>query len=429
MPQNDVEKLYKEHFSPCLAKATHLLVEKGEGPYLFLQNGEKYLDMVQGIAVNALGHSHPSIVEAACGQIKKIIHGSYNLVNFPSTLDFAVELKKVTPQGIDMFFFSNSGAEAVEGGLKLARYATRKPAWIAFRGSFHGRTMGAASVTSSSAGFRKNYAPFLPQVYFAPFPNCYRCSFGKECETCNLECLEYLKEDLNLIVPADDVSAVLIEPVQGEGGYIVPPVKYMKALRALCDEHGFLLICDEIQAGMGRTGKMFASEHFDIKPDIICMGKAVGAGFPLSVVAASKDLMQKWPAGAHGTTFGGHPVAAAAALAQIKILSQKTFLEEVSEKGAYFRSQLKALAKIYPEIGDVRGLGLMNAIEFVKDDKAPDPATAQAIQKYFFEKKILILPCGVNKNALRFIPPLNISKELLDTVLQVLEDGLKATQN
>ncbi len=426
MEMQALQGIYPDYFAPTLAKATQLLVERGEGPYLYTTSGEKYLDLVQGIAVNALGHCHPSVVEAACEQIQKLIHGSFNFINYSSALSLAIELRRLLPENLGMFFFTNTGAESVEGALKLARYATVKNGIIAFRGGFHGRTMGAASVTSSNVKFRKHYAPFLSQVYFAPYPYCYRCKFGKTVESCHLECLEYLKEDFQYVIPAVDISAVLFEPVMGEGGYIVPPEKYVKALRSLCDGLEIPLIFDEVQTGFGRTGKMFAFEHFGVTPDILSMGKAMGGGFPLSGIASSKDWMSKWESGAHGTTFGGHPVACAAAIAQLKIIAEQPFLKEVSDKGQRFRNQLLELKTQYHQIGDVRGIGLMNAIEVVKEDKKPDAERASSIQKYLQDKKILVLSCGVFKNVLRFIPPLNIDATLLDQVSSRIEDALKS---
>ena len=259
--------------------------------------------MVQGIAVNALGHCHPTVVEAASHQIKKLVHASFNLVSYPPTIAMAIELRKYTPGDLNVFFFANSGTEAVESAIKLARYVTAKSSIIAFRGGFHGRTMGAAAVTSSKAGFRKNYASFLPQKYFSPYPCCYRCPFHQRPGTCDPDCLAYFKQDFEYIIPLENVSAVLFEPVQGEGGYIVPPARYMAALRKLCDEHEIPLIVDEIQTGMGRTGKMFAVEHFGVSPDILTLGEAVGAGFPMAVVASRKELMDKWSPGSHRTTY------------------------------------------------------------------------------------------------------------------------------
>jgi 4-aminobutyrate aminotransferase len=415
---------YSEYFTPSLAKATHRLIERGEGPYLITTSGEKYIDFVQGIAVNALGHAHPALVEAACNQVKKLVHGSFNLINYPSALQLAMKLREVTPPRLDMFFFTNTGAESVETGLKLARYTTRKHGIIAFRGGFHGRTMGAASVTSSNVNFRKYYSPFLPQVYFAPYPYCFRCSFGQKVETCNLQCLDYLKEDFHYSIPPEDVSAVLFEPVMGEGGYVVPPAKYVKALRKMCDELGFLLIFDEVQTGLGRTGKLFASEVYNVIPDILCMGKAVGGGFPLGIVASTKERMSRWETGTHGTTFGGNPVACATALVQLEIITQDGFLQAVSRKGERFRSGLLELKKRFSEIGDVRGTGLMNAIELVKDEKTPNSERADNIRKFLFEKKILVLTCGAYKNVIRFVPPLNIDNALLDHVLSILEEAL-----
>ncbi|MFC2170047.1 aminotransferase class III-fold pyridoxal phosphate-dependent enzyme [Acidobacteriota bacterium] len=418
--------LFSEHFSPCLTKTTNLLVEKGEGPYLITTKGEKYLDLVQGIAVNALGHSHPAIVDASCKQIKNLIHGSFNLVNFPSTLQLASEMRKITPGKLDMFFFTNSGAETIEASLKLARYISGRTSFIAFSGSFHGRTMGAASITSSNMRFRKSYAPFLSQVYFVPYPYCFRCAFGKDVDTCNIECLNYVKNEFHYAIPPDDVSAVIFEPILGEGGYIVPPSKYVHALREMCDRHRIYLIFDEVQSGMGRTGKMFSGEHYNIVPDILCLGKAVGGGFPLAILASTKENMTKWETGAHGTTFGGHPVAAAAALAQLKILTREGFLKEVEKKGRHFRSRLMDLAEKFPEIGDVRGLGLMLGIEFITEGKAPNPEKAKSVQKYLFEKNILVMTCGAFKQVLRFTPPLNISETLLDHTINVLKDALDA---
>ncbi len=424
MDKQQLKTAYKEYFAPCLQKATDLVIECGNGPYLYTVDGEQYLDFVQGIAVNPLGHCHPAVVEAACAQVGRLCHGSFNLVSYPSTLEMAAALRAVTPSGLDVFFFTNSGAEAVESALKLARYVSRKNTVIAFRGSFHGRTMGAASVTSSKSSFRKHYSPFLPQVYFAPYPYCYRCPFGRVVETCNLECLAYLQQDLDYIIPAQDVGAVLFEMVQGEGGYIVPPRKYVDALVALCQEIGTLLIVDEVQTGMGRTGKMFASEHFGVTPDILCLGKAVGGGFPMAIAASTRELMDRWESGSHGTTFGGHPVAAAAGLAQLEVLREKGFLDAVIAKGERFRSALYSLQESFPAIGDIRGLGLMNAVEFVKENGEPDPEKAGKVREYFFSRKTLVLTCGVNGQAVRFIPPLNIEEALLDSVLDQLAEAL-----
>lgn len=424
-PQEKLDSnAYQELFSPCLKKATTLFAKSGQGSYLITTEDEKYLDLVQGIAVNQLGHCHPELVRAATEQISRLSHASFNLLHYPNVLELAAELKKLTPGNLNKFFFTNSGAEAVEGALKLARYVSGKTSFIAFRGAFHGRTMGAASVTASNAGARSHYAPFMPQVYFAPYPYCFRCPFHAHADTCDLNCLQYLKKDLETVIPADDVAGVIIEPVQGEGGYIVPPVRYVQALSQLCKEHDFYLIFDEIQSGIGRTGKMFAAEHYGVIPDIMTLGKAVGGGLPMSVVVSTSDIMDQWAAGTHGTTFGGHPVAAATGLAQLKIVSKKSFLNEVMIKGENFRNKLQELQKQFEVIGDVRGLGLMNAIEIVKADKVPDPDLTKKITEFFFKENILLFTCGTKGNMIRFMPALNIEEKLLDQTVSVLKRAL-----
>ena len=420
----DYRNAYPDLFTPSLKKATDLIIDRAEGPYLFTMEGDRYLDLVQGIAVNALGHCHPALVNASVEQIKRMGHVSFNLASYPGALNLATKLRSLMPSGIDTFFFTNSGAEAVEAAIKLARYVTGKGSVIAFRGSFHGRTMGAASVTSSNVSFRKRYAPFMPQVYFAPYPDCYRCIFEQRPETCHLQCLEYLKQDLNLVIPADEVSAILFEPVQGEGGYIVPPMKYIKALGELARSLDTLLIFDEIQTGVGRTGKFLAWENFGVVPDVICMGKAIGGGFALSVVASRKEVMKQWAPGAHGTTFGAHPVACASALALLEIVAQREFLSTVVQKGEYFRSKLYQLQKKFPSIGQVRGLGLMNAIEMVKPDGQPNPDLCAQVIHSMMSKKILLMKCGAMGQTIRFIPPLNITIPLMDQVIEALDESL-----
>ncbi|MEW6262822.1 MAG: aminotransferase class III-fold pyridoxal phosphate-dependent enzyme [Thermodesulfobacteriota bacterium] len=421
-----LKSAYAEHFTTAPKKVTDLVVDRGAGLCLYTIDGEKYLDFVQGVAVNALGHCHPALTAAADAQMKKLGHTSFNLVSYPSALAYAAELRKWTGR-LDKFFFTNTGAEVVESGLKLARYITGKNSIIAFKGSFHGRTMGAASVTGSSAKFRKHYAPFLPQVYFAPYPYCFRCLFHQKPETCGLDCLEYLTDDFQQIIPPEDVSVVLMEPIMGEGGYVIPPRKYMEALAGLCREKGILLMFDEVQSGLGRTGRMFAFQHFGIEPDILLLGKAVGGGFPLAVLAGNREIMDQWPAGAHGSTFGGHPVACAAGLAQLEIIGSPGFLDEVAAKGEYFRQGLRELMKRRPEIGEVRGLGLMNAVELVKADGTPDPEKTTSVTAYLFSQKILVYTCGVKGNIIRFMPPLNVEKSAFDRLLEALDQGFSVS--
>lgn len=414
----------KPHLSKALARSTDLVVQKGQGPYLYTADGERYLDFVMGIAVNSLGHNHPAVVAAAKQQIENLIHGSFNLVYYPSAMQLAIDLAAVAPGDIDAFFFSNSGAEAVEGALKLARYTTRRPAFIAFTGAFHGRTMGATSMTSSSGSFRLHYAPFLPSIFHAPYPYCFRCEFGRSESNCSLECLSQLRRMLDLVIRPEDVAAVLIEPMQGESGYIPAPKRFIQALRNLCDELGLLLIFDEVQSGFGRTGEMFAADYYGVAPDIICLGKAIASGFPLSAVGARKELMDKWSPGAHGTTFGGNPVSCAAAVATLKAFHEEGIVQRSRETGAYLRSRLDALRQ-YPIVGDVRGLGMMLAVEFVDAKGQPNGPAAAAIIKRCLENKLLLMACGPHKQCIRFMAPLNIEKNQLDEGLAVFEEAVQ----
>ncbi|SFH26864.1 4-aminobutyrate aminotransferase apoenzyme [Desulfotomaculum arcticum] len=416
----------KKRLSPVLARATQMIIERGEGAYLYSIDGEKYLDFVSGIAVNNLGHCHPKVVAAAKEQIDQLMHGSFSLGYYPSALKLAVKLAEVTPGDLDMFFFSNSGAEAVEGALKLARWKTKKPGYIAFRGGFHGRSMGALSVTSSRAGFRDRYAPFLPTIVHVPYPYCYRCPYGQKTDACSLECLAEIKRVFNSVISPSDVAAMIFEPVQGEGGYIVPPAKYVHGLRALCSDHNIYLIFDEVQTGFGRTGKMFAAEHFGVIPDIVCLGKAIASGMPLSAVASREAIIGDWAPGAHGSTFGANPVSCAAAVAMLEVFEEENVLQNCNTVGEYFKAQLLALQEQFPVIGDVRGLGLMLAVELVDSSGSPNPAATNKVTNYCLEHKLLFYNCGVYKNCIRFITPLNISKSVVDEGLAIFKAALKS---
>ncbi len=414
-----------KHFTPALAKATQLVFERGEGPYLYTADGDKYLDFVSGIAVNSLGHCHPRIVAAVKKQAEKLIHGSFNLGYYPPAVEFAAKLAQYTPENLDVFFFSNSGAEAVEGTLKLARYKTKRPAYIAFRGSFHGRTYGALSMTSSTIGFRNGYEPLLPSVYHVPYPYCFRCPYKQQEESCSLECLAEMESMFKHTVHPSSVALVLFEPVQGEGGYIVPPKKYVNALASLCKEKGILLAFDEIQTGFGRTGHMFAAEHFGITPDIMSLGKAIGGGLPLSAVVSSQEIMGDWPAGSHGGTFGANPVSCAAALASMEVFEEECIIDNCRTMGSYFKDKLLELKDRFPLIGDVRGLGLMLAVEMVDSQGRPNAEATSAINRLCYENKLLFFTCGSYKNCIRFITPLNVTKSVIDEGLDILERCLE----
>jgi len=421
---------YKSYLSPALAKATDLVIKDGKGIYLNTVDGEQYIDFVQGIAVNALGHCDPRIVAAIQKQAETLIDASFNLVSYPTTLELAERLAEVSPGDLGVTFFSNGGSEANDGALKLAKAVTERPCIIAYKGSFHGRSIGATSITGSNAKYRKHYEPLMGGVYFAPYPNPYRWGSngaGADEETTAKEALAELQIMFDQLVSPEDVAAIIIEPVLGEGGYVVPPKTYLQELRRITKEHGIMLIFDEIQSGFGRTGKMFASENFDVVPDIMTVGKAIAGGLPMSGIVSTPEIMSKWAPGMHGTTFGGHPICAAAALAVLDAYKEDNILDNVNKQGAYLKERLNELKAQYPVIGDVRGLGLMVALEFINPaDRSPNADAFNKVRQYCFDNKMLILGCGVYGNGFRLATPLNVTKEELDKGLAILNDALKA---
>lgn len=417
-------KDYEEYLSPALAKSTDLVVAKGEGCYLTDVKGDVYLDFVQGIAVNALGHCYPAVVDAICEQSKKLVNASFNMVNYESTLTLAKRLADVVPGNLGCTFFSNGGAEATDGAIKLAKAYTKRPSIIAFKGSFHGRTVGALAITASNSKYRKYYEPHMGGVYFAPYPSRDLCPKGFDEEQRSQFCLDEIENLFKYVVAPDTVAAIYMEPIQGEGGYIVPPESFVKGVRELCDKHGIMLIFDEIQSGYGRTGKMFASEHFGVVPDIMTVGKAIAGGLPMSAVISTPEIMSEWHAGMHGGTFGGNPVAAAAANAVLDQFEDGSLLKNVNEMGAYLKEKLFELQKKHPIIYDVRGKGLMVAIEYSHEDGTPAPEVWAAVREKCFEKKMLTLNCGVNGNGMRFATPLNVKKEEIDKGIAILDEAL-----
>lgn len=325
-----------------------------------------------------------------------------------------------------MVYFSNSGAEANEGAIKLAKYVTKRPGIIAFRGSFHGRTLATTSLTSSSSAYRKNYEGLLPSVYFAEYPYLYRTPYEMKDGKCPKEYFEQFENIFHTLIDPSMVAAIMMEPVQGEGGYIVPDKEFVQYVREICDKYGILLIFDEVQSGMGRTGKLFAYEHFGVKPDILTSAKGIANGFPLSAVIGKKEIMEQWPAGAHGGTFGGNPVACAAANAVLDELTDGGMLDNAAKMGDYFKEKLFALQKKYPSvIGDVRGLGLMLAMEMVHPDKTPDADITTAIRTKALEKGLLLLGCGTNHNIVRFIAPTIVTEKEIDIAINIIDECLK----
>jgi 4-aminobutyrate aminotransferase len=410
--------------TPALGMDTQLEVVRGEGVYVETEDGRRYIDLSAGTAVLNTGHRHPEVVAAAKRQIDQLIHAGC-VYYYESFVKLAEMLTEITPGDIGMFFFSNAGAEAVEGAMKLARYVTGRPGLISFQGAFHGRTFAAISVTTSSAKYRSHYRPLLPEVYRAPYPYCYRCPFGQKRESCSLECLGFIRRMFRYEIYPDEVAAFIIEPVQGEGGYIDPPKEFIKGLREMADEHGIMLIFDEVQSGFGRTARWFAAEHFDVVPDIMAMAKGIASGFPLSAVASTPEIMSKWAPGAHGTTFGGNPVSCAAAIATIEVIREEKLLERAQEISEWVYDRLKRMKKKYKILGDVRGLGYMIGIELIKDGKEPYGEGLNEVRRIALDKGLIVIGCGTFGNVIRLIPPLIITREEMERAIDILEEAIK----
>lgn len=407
---------------PVAGRATTLGVTEGRGSYLITEDGRKILDFASGVAVCNVGHNHPAVVKAAEEQMKKLIHGGHNVVYYESYVRLAEKLVELTG-GDTMVYFSNSGAEANDGAMKLAKFVTKRPAIIAFKGGFHGRTIGSTSITTSSSMYRKNYEGLMPSVYYLEYPYLYRTPYQMQDGSCPKRYFTQFEELFHDIIDPYSVAAIIMEPIQGEGGYIVPPKEFIQYVRTICDQFGILLIFDEVQTGFGRTGKLFAQEHFEVKPDIFTVAKGIASGFPLSAIIAKKEIMQQWAPGAHGGTYGGNPVACAASLATIEVLEQGA-LENAQKMGEYLREGLDELKNKFSCIGEVRGIGLMQAIEFVKDGKEPDVDKTNKIKENALENGLLLLTCGGFKNVIRFITPTTVSKEEIDLAMTIIESAL-----
>jgi 4-aminobutyrate aminotransferase len=424
------------HISPIWARYSTIVAEKAEGAHIYDVDGHRYLDFTCGIGVTNTGHCHPKVVEAAREQVGKFIHAQANLVYHQPMIRLVEELLTVVPEGLDALFFSNSGAEAVEASLKLARHATGRTNLIVFQGSFHGRTVGTMSLTTSKTIYRVRYQPLMAGVFVAPYAYCYTCPLGDRTkregpvpafpggENCGLWCLKQVRHLLVTQTAPEETAAMIVEPVLGEGGYVVPPLEFIRGLREICDEHGILLIIDEVQSGVGRTGKFFAVEHFGVMPDIMIMAKGLASGFPLSGIAARRELMDKWIVGSHGGTYGGNAVSCAAAAATIRVVKEEGLIENSARMGEFLRERLRGLQRRYPVIGDVRGLGLMVATEFTTPDGEPDKAAAKAVQASCLENKLLLLTCGPYDNTIRWIPPLIITQTQLEEGLLIFEKAL-----
>jgi 4-aminobutyrate aminotransferase len=419
--------LYTEnfpHMSPALSRIFNFVAERAEGSYIYTSDGRKLLDFTCGIGVTNTGHCHPKVVEAIREQAGLFLHAQANIVIHKPMLHLIEELRTIVPASIDSFFFANSGAEAVENAVKLARVATGRPNVIVFSGSFHGRTAGTMVLTTSKTVYRSGFGPLPSGVYVAPFPYAFRLKMTEaEASEYALEQLEYL---LVSQTSPKETAAILVESVLGEGGYVPPPVSFMKGLREICDRHGILLIFDEVQSGFGRTGKWFAFEHFHVVPDIITAAKGLASGMPLSGVFSRTDIMLKLDVGSIGGTYGGNAVACAAGAATIRAIREDRMLENAAERGLQLMTGLGKLQEQYSQIGDVRGKGLMIGTEFVLDSK---PAKAKGLAKDIIhraeDRGLLLLSCGTYDNTIRWIPPLNVTSEQIRDALNIFSESLR----
>lgn len=412
--------------APSMAKDhPNLPVVKAEGCYYYGADGRTYLDFTSGIAVENVGHRHPKVVQAIKDGADHLIHGPSGVIIYESILKLAYELQQIMPGKLDNFFFANSGTEAIEGGIKLAKYVTKRPYVVSFTGCFHGRSMGALSVSTSKSKYRKHMQPSW-LTYQLPYAHPDDLPEGADPAIFFPEKLERDIEKLfNHQVTPEEVACIILEPVLGEGGYIIPPKEWLEKVREICDRHGILLIFDEVQTGFGRTGNWFAAQTFGVTPDIMAVAKGIAAGLPLSATVASKELMDQWPLGTHGTTFGGNPLACSAALASIEVLKEERLLENAQTLGAYALKELDKLKQKHPVIREVRGVGLMIGIELMDPQtKRPDGKAVMEVLDDCLKQGVLFYLCGNSGEVIRMIPPLVVTQEQIDEGIQVLDQAL-----
>ena len=415
----------KSYVSPSYTRVYPLVAEKAKGLWLHDVDGNLFLDFTAGIAVNATGHCHPHIVRAITDQAKRLLHMSGTDFYYTPQIQLAEKLATLAPgRGAKKVYFGNSGAEAVEAAFKLARWHTKRELNIAFFGAFHGRTMGALSLTASKAIQKRHYNPLVPGITHIPYAYCYRCAYNLTYPQCGLYCVRWVEDTLfRTTVPAEEVAAIFVEPIQGEGGYIVPPPEFHKEFYKIAKKYGILYVADEVQSGMGRTGKMFAMEHFGVTADIMSLAKGIASGLPLGAMIAPAKIMN-WEAGSHASTFGGNPLSCRAAMATIELL-EKNLMKNAANQGERLLKGLRKMQKTFECMGDVRGKGLMAAVELVKDRETKEPATEwrSRIIKKTFEKGLLLLGCG--ENSIRFSPSLTVTSNEIDTCLSILEESVK----
>jgi 4-aminobutyrate aminotransferase/(S)-3-amino-2-methylpropionate transaminase len=408
-----------------------IFVEKAKGAIITDIEGKEYIDFAGGIGVINIGHCDEEVVKAAQDQIQKYIHTCFHIVMYESYIELAKRLNAMTPGTFPKkTMLVNSGAEAVENAIKIARHATGRPSVIAFEDAFHGRTLLALSLTSKMKPYKFGFAPYAPEIYRMPYAYCYRCAFGLEYPSCEVHCAYFLREFFNTHISAEQVAALIVEPVLGEGGFVVPPREYFKVLKKICEENGIIFISDEVQTGFGRTAKMFATEHYEIEPDITVMAKSIAGGFPLSAVTGRAELMDHPQVGGLGGTFAGNPVACRAALAVLDQFEKKNLLVRGEKIGKKVMEKFKELQQQHEVIGDVRGLGAMVGMELVVDRKTKEPATAftKKLINLCREKGLLMISAGTHSNIIRPLMPLVISDEQLERGLSIIEKNLNETE-
>ncbi|MDQ4007100.1 MAG: aminotransferase class III-fold pyridoxal phosphate-dependent enzyme [Actinomycetota bacterium] len=411
--------------SPVLKQATPVLVDHAEGVYVYDEDGRRHLDFTAGIGVTSTGHCHPHVVEAVQTQAAQLIHGQYTTMLSRPLRQLSERLGDVLPAGLDSTFFVNSGSEAVEAAMRLVRHATGRPNIVVFHGSFHGRTFGAASLTTSGTKFRAGIGPLPSGVGVSPFPFAFR--YGWDDETATDFALRELDYVLATTSPAADTAAFFVEPVLGEGGYVPASARFMAGLRERADRHGILLVVDEVQTGFGRTGKFWGHDHFDVRPDVLITAKGLASGFPLSAIAAPEKLMAKALPGSQGGTYGGNPVSCAAALATLDVIERENLVDNAATMGQRLLTGLQKVAGEHPAIGDVRGLGLMLGNEFVGADRRPDPEAALRAQREAGERGLMLLLCGAYNNVVRMIPALVVDGDQIDAALDIWAGAVRAS--
>ena len=423
---SDLVSRHNDVIAPVIAFDTDIHAVKAEGIWITDIEGRRWADFACGTAVTNLGHNHPAVVAAAHAQIDKQMHSGC-IVRYDSIVEAAERLRSITPPGIEKFAFANSGAEAVEAAVKLAKYTTGRQGVVVFRGAFHGRTMGSVSYTTSNAKYRDGYHPVLGSVFVAPFPHPYR--WGMTEDEATAHSLTELRLMFKHVVTPKNIACFLVEPVQGEGGYYPAPAAFLDSLRGLADEHGIKLVYDEVQTGFGRTAEWFAADHYDAKPDVLAMGKGLANGLPISAYGASREMIDAWPRGSHGTTFGGNPVSTAAAVAVIDTMDG--LLPHARELSKRSFERFNELAERHPTIGDVRGLGLMIGAELVTDraSREPAPEAFEHVEKHAYDRELIIINCGPDRNVLRFIPPLVATREELDWSIDLIDEGLTSWES